>query len=382
MKKSLISLAMGTFGLGITEFVMMAILPNVAEDFGVSIPVAGHLISAYALGVCVGAPSLLMLARTWPLKKILYTLIGIFITASAIMAMSPSYGVFLFARFMAGLPHGAYFGVSSIVADRLAPEGKSTFAVAIMCAGMTVANLIGIPLGTWLTAIMSWRLVFILSCTWGIATLLAVWRYVPIMDALPNVGFKGTFRFLKRLAPWLVILSTLFGNCGVFCYYSYIAPLLINISGVPATMMTLMMVLSGAGMVAGNLCGGRISDKIGPGHMGTCGVVVMVAAMLLSFFFSHNIIMAIACMVVTMAALFSVSSPQQLLLLRYSEGGELLGGAMVQIAFNLGNAIGAFAGGIPISMGYDYTYCALAGAIFATLGIVTYVIFVRKYEKA
>lgn len=372
---------MGTFGLGITEFVMMAILPYVANDFSVSIPVAGHLISAYALGVCVGAPSLLLLGRTWPLKRILFMLCAIFIFASALMAASPSYGVFLFARFCAGLPHGAYFGVSSIVADRLSPAGKSTFAVAIVGSGMAVANLIGIPLGTWLTDIQSWRLVFMLSCAWGIATLIAIWRFVPAIPPLPNVGFKGTFRFLKRLAPWLVIFGTLLGNCGVFCYYSYIAPLLINMSGIPTEMMTFMMVLAGAGMVVGNLCGGKISDKAGPGHMGRYGVMTMFLMLAVIFLFSHNTVISVVSMTITTAALFSVSAPQQLLLLRYSEGGELLGGAMVQIAFNLGNAIGAFAGGVPISLGMDYNYCALVGVFFAAMAIVAYTIFIRKYES-
>lgn len=373
---------MGTFGLGITEFVMMAILPNVAEDFDVSIPVAGHLISAYALGVCVGAPMLLMLGRTWPLKRILFTLCGIFIFASALMAASPSYGVFLFARFCAGLPHGAYFGVSSIVGDRLSPEGKSAFAVAIIGSGMAVANLIGIPLGTLLTGILSWRLVFIFSCVWGIATLLAIWKFVPVIPPLPNVGVKGTFRFLKRLAPWLVIFGTLLGNCGVFCYYSYIAPLLINMSGIPTDMMTFMMVLAGAGMVVGNLCGGKVSDKAGPGHMARYGVITMFLMLAVIFLFSHNMIVSVVSMTITTAALFSVSAPQQLLLLRYSEGGELLGGAMVQIAFNLGNAIGAFSGGIPISLGMTYNYCALVGVFFAMMAIVTYTLFIRKYENS
>ena len=380
MKRALISLAMGTFGLGITEFVMMAILPNVASEFNVSIPVAGHLISAYALGVCVGAPMLLMLGRTWPLKRIILMLCGIFISASALMAASPSYGVFLLARFCAGLPHGAYFGVTSIVADRISPDGKSAFAVAVVGSGMAIANLIGIPLGTWLTAILSWRLVFILSCAWGGATLLAVWRFVPSIPPLPNVGFKGTFRFLKHLAPWLVILGTLLGNCGVFCYYSYIAPLLTNMSGIPTKMMTFMMVLAGAGMVVGNLCGGKISDKSGPGHMGRYGVMTMCLMLCLIFFFSDNTIVSVVCMVITTAALFSVSAPQQLLLLRYSDGGELLGGAMVQIAFNLGNAIGAFSGGIPISLGMTYNYCAIVGLGFTLMAFVAYTIFIRKYE--
>ena len=372
---------MGTFGLGITEFVMMAVLPYVAEDFGVSIPVAGHLISAYALGVCVGAPTLLMLGRTWPLKRILFVLCGIFIFASALMAASPSYGIFLLARFCAGLPHGAYFGVTSIVADRISPEGKSAFAVAVVGAGMAIANLIGIPLGTWLTGILSWRLVFIFSCVWGIATLLAIWKFVPSIPSLPNVGFKGTFRFLKHLAPWLVIMGTLLGNCGVFCYYSYISPLLTNMSGIPTEMMTFMMVLAGAGMVVGNLLGGKISDKSGPGHMGRYGVMTMCLMLGIIFLFSDSSIISIVCMVITTAALFSVSAPQQLLLLRYSDGGELLGGAMVQIAFNLGNAIGAFSGGVPISLGMTYNYCALVGLGFTLMAFVAYTIFIQKYEK-
>jgi DHA1 family arabinose polymer transporter-like MFS transporter len=372
---------MGTFGLGITEFVMMAILPNVASDFSVSIPVAGHLISAYALGVCVGAPMLLMLGRTWPLKRIILMLCCIFVSASALMAVSPSYGVFLLARFCAGLPHGAYFGVTSIVADRISPDGKSAFAVAVVSVGMAIANLIGIPLGTWLTGILSWRLVFIFACPWGIATLLAIWRFVPSIPPLPNIGFKGTFRFLKHLAPWIVILGTLLGNCGVFCYYSYIAPLLINMSGIPTEMMTFMMVLAGAGMVVGNLSGGKISDKAGPGHMGRYGVMTMCLMLALIFFFSQNTIVSVVCMVITTAALFSVSAPQQLLLLRYSDGGELLGGAMVQIAFNLGNAIGAFSGGVPISLGMPYNYCALVGLCFTIMAFVAYTLFIRKYES-
>ena len=324
---------------------------------------------------------LLMLGRTWPLKRIILMLCCIFVSASALMAVSPSYGVFLLARFCEGLPHGAYFGVTSIVADRISPDGKSAFAVAVVSVGMAIANLIGIPLGTWLTGILSWRLVFIFSCAWGIATLLAIWRFVPSIPPLPNIGFKGTFRFLKHLAPWLVILGTLFGNCGVFCYYSYIAPLLTNMSGIPAEMMTFMMVLAGAGMVAGNLSGGKISDKAGPGHMGRYGVMTMFLMLALIFFFSQNTIVSVVCMVITTAALFSVSAPQQLLLLRYSDGGELLGGAMVQIAFNLGNAIGAFSGGVPISLGMPYNYCALVGLCFTIMAFVAYTLFIRKYES-
>lgn len=382
MKKSLFALAMGTFCLGITEFVMMAILPNVAHDFGISIPKAGNLISAYALGVCFGAPTLLMLSRTWPLKRILVLLELILIAASVSMAASTSYETMIVSRFVAGLPHGAFFGVGAIVADRLSKEGKSTFAVAIMSSGMTVANLIGIPLGTWLGEIYSWRLVFIMSAVCGICTLMAILRWMPYLSPVSSEGFKSTFRFLKHLAPWLIIICTLTGNCGIFAYYSYIAPLLINVTGIDPSLMTTMMVISGAGMVIGNMLGGKLSDVIGPGHSGLCSVTVMAFTLVVTFFFAQIWWVAIPVMMLCTAALFSASPPQQLLLLRYSKGGELLGGAMVQIAFNLGNAIGAFAGGVPITMGMSFEYTAAVGIVFVCMAIISYSVFIHRYEKA
>ena len=166
MKKSLIALAFGTLGLGIAEFVMMGILPDVAKDLGVSIPVAGHFISAYALGVCVGAPTLI-LARKHPLKHILLALVTLIMVGNICAAMAPNYWVLLLARFISGLPHGAYFGVASIVAEKLADKGKGSEAVSIMIAGMTIANLFGVPLGTSLSNAISWRVTFLLVGCWG-----------------------------------------------------------------------------------------------------------------------------------------------------------------------------------------------------------------------
>lgn len=381
MKKSLTTLAFGTFGLGMNEFVMMGILPFIAKDFDISIPSAGHLISAYALGVCFGAPLIVMFTRNWPLKRILILLLTIYTIASGLLAICPNYYSMLPVRFIAGLPHGAYFGVGSIVADKLSREGKSTFAVAIMCSGMTVANLIGIPLGTYIASTLSWRLIFAFSLIWGVITLISILKWIPNIDPLPNTGIKGQFKFLKNLAPWLLIGATLLGNGGIFCWYSYVSPLLTEVSGVPYNMLSLMMVLAGAGMVIGNLMGGKLSDKFGPGHTGRGFEIAIFVTLMLIFLVSSNIYLSIILMMIATACLFAVSSPQQLLLLRYSKGGELLGGAMVQLAFNLGNALGAFCGGLPVSAGLGYEYTALVGAGFALLGIICYVLFCSRFEK-
>ena len=194
MKKSLIALAFGTLGLGIAEFTMMGILPYVATDLGISIPVAGHFISAYALGVCFGAP-MLLLARKRPLKQILLVLMTLMIVGNICASMAPNYWVLLLGRFVSGLPHGAYFGVASIVAGKLADKGKSSEAVSIMIAGMTVANLFGVPLGTSLSHTLSWRATFLLVGAWGLITLYYIWRWVPQVEGLKDRDFKGQFRF-------------------------------------------------------------------------------------------------------------------------------------------------------------------------------------------
>lgn len=380
MKKSLIALAFGSLGLGIAEFVMMGILPHVAADLNVSIPMAGHLISAYALGVCIGAPALI-LARKHRLKTILLVLVAIIMVGNVCAALAPNYWVMLAARFISGLPHGAYFGVASIVAEKLADEGKGSEAVSIMVAGMTIANLFGVPLGTSLSAAISWRIPFLLVGCWGVIILYYIWRWVPQVENLKDTGFKGQFRFLKSPAPWLIVGATMLGNGGIFCWYSYINPLLTDVSGFAPASITLLMVLAGFGMVVGNLIGGRLSDRYTPGRVAASVQGCVCVILLLIFFLSPISWLSALLMCLCTGCLFALSSPQQVLLIRHSKGGELLGAASVQVGFNLGNAMGAYSGGLAIQAGLGYQYPALIGVPFALAGFLLLTLFYKKYEK-
>ena len=358
MKKSLIALAFGTLGLGIAEYVMMAILPYIAEGLQVSIPVAGHLISAYALGVCAGAP-MLVLARKLPLKRILLGLAVVMMIGNLIAAVSPNYWVMLVARFISGLPHGAYFGVASIVAEKLADKGKGSEAVSIMIAGMTVANLFGVPLGTSLSTMLSWRYTFLLVGAWSVLVIYYIWKWVPQVEGLPDTGFNGA----------------------VFCWYSYINPLLTDVSGFSAESITFLMILAGFGMVVGNLLGGRLADRYTPGRVAATTQFTVGFALLAIYFVAPIGWLNALLMCVCTTGLFAVSSPLQISILHFSKGGELLGAACVQVAFNLGNAMGAYVGGLPLEAGLGYRYPALIAVPISFVAFVMMMFFVRKFER-
>ena len=352
---------MGTFTLGIAEFIIEGILTDVAHNMNVSIPQAGHLISIYALGVCVGAFSLILMHKYRP-KNILLFLTSLVILGAIIATIAPSYGLLLCARFIQGLPHGAYFGTATIVAVKMAKEGKGTKAVAMMCAGMPFANLLGVPLGTFLSHTISWRVPFLMSVALGVITLYMIYKWVPDVEALPNKGMKAQFRFMRHLAPWLIIAATFLGNGGILCWFSYISPLLQIDGGFHAASISVLMILAGLGMVVGNQVSALLADRFKPGRF-TCYLQFLAAAALLAtFFLSH------------------IGWPEQFLIVKHSEGGEMLGGCCIQAAFNLGNALGAFLGGIPVAMGLGYNYPALIGVPMALAGAFCLLVFHRKYE--
>ena len=379
MKKGLFALALGTFTLGMAEFIIEGIITDIAHDMNVSIPEAGHLISIYALGVCAGAFSLILMHKYRP-KHILLFLTSLVVVGAVIASLAPSYWLLLCARFIQGLPHGAYFGTGTIVAVKMAKEGKGTKAVAMMCAGMPFANLMGVPLGTFLSHTMSWRVPFAMSIALGLITLYMIYRWVPNVEALPNKGMKAQFHFLRHLAPWLIIVATFMGNGGILCWFSYISPLLQTNGGFSAASISVLMILAGGGMVVGNQVSALLADRFKPGRF-TCYLqFIAAAALLTTFFFSHNGWVSVAMMFISCACLFGIGSPEQYLIVKHAEGGEMLGGCCIQAAFNLGNALGAFFGGIPVAMGLGYNYPALIGVPMALIGALCLLAFHRRYE--
>lgn len=367
MKKGLAALAIGTFVLGIMEYVMMAILPDAAQSFGVSIPTAGHLISAYALGVSAGAPLLIFAHRFKP-KSILLFLASVMLCGALLSVLSSNYWMFLCARFISGLPHGAYFGVASIVAVRLADERHKTTAVSVMIAGMTFANLIGVPLGSTLSSLLSWKFPFILALVICFVLIHCLRKWIPEIERLEDNGFKGQFRFLKKRGAWYILLATMLGNGGIFCWYSYISPVLTQDGGFASTAIPIFMILAGVGMVAGNLSSGVLSDRYMPERIAMLTQLLAVICLVAIFFMAPYRWFSVALMMVCTACLFAVSGPEQFLILKHAPGGEMLGGACIQMAFNLGNALGALLGGIPISLGHSPRYSTLAGIPLCLLG--------------
>ena len=370
LNRGLVALAFGTLGLGMSEYVMMGILPDIAMSLALDIPRAGRLISAYALGVCFGAPLVVLVARKQPLKRILLALGGLFFVGNLLSALAPAYYVLAAARFIAGLPHGAYFGVGALAAGRLAEPGKEASAVAMMVSGITVANLAGVPLGTFVSQALSWRATYGIVCLWGLALLVSLVRWIPYMEPLPDTGFRGQFRFLTKPAPWLLIAATALGNGGIFCWYSYITPLMTEVSGFRPASMTWIMVLAGLGMVAGNAAAGKLSDRFSAGPVAAVTQAIAAGALALVFFLASRPVLSLALMTLLSVCLFALSAPEQLLLIENSPGGEMLGAACAQVAFNLGNALGAYAGGLPVNGGLGYGYCALIGAFAAFFGFL------------
>ena len=380
MKKSILALAIGTFLLGMAEFVMEGILPDISKDMGVSIPVAGHLISAYALGVCVGATFLVILHNKSP-KKIILMLESLMLLGALLSVSAQSYLWLFVARFISGLPHGAFYGVGTLVAVQLADERHKTTAVSLMCSGMTFANLLGVPLATFLSGSMSWRLSFAMIALMSCVALILAAKFIPNIPPKSKGKFMGQFHFLRHLAPWLIILATMFGNGGILAWYSYISPTLTLLGGLPASLLPLLMATAGIGMVTGNLASGYFSDKFLPGRTAACLQLIAALGLLLIFFTAHILWLSILLMVICCACLFGIGSPEQFLIIRHSKGGEMLGGCCIQIAFNFGNAAGAFLGGLPVSAGWGYAYPALVGFPFVFMGFILLAWFSHRYER-
>lgn len=378
MKKSLIALSLGGLTIGITEFVMMGLLPDIALDMKVSIPVAGYLISAYALGVVIGAPLLVIIGRNYPPKKILLMLALMLAVFNALSIIAPTYEILFASRLLSGLPHGAFFGVGAVVASRLADKGKEAQAVSIMFAGLTLANLIGVPIGTYIGHHFLWRYTFVLIAIIGLLTFLFIYLWMPDLASDKKESMKSQLQFFKKTEAWLIIAITAIGFGGLFSWMSYIAPLLTKVSGFSPENVPYILILAGLGMVIGNFIGGRLADKFSPAPTVMLLLLVMAVDLLMVYFLSSNAYVSLFLTFLTGCVSFSIVAPIQMLMIQTATGAEMIASAAIQASFNIGNALGAFLGGLPLIAGYSYASPNLIGVGMSVLGILFTLAFIQR----
>ncbi|MET9314073.1 MFS transporter [Kribbella sp. NPDC003505] len=369
MPAALLALAIGAFGIGTTEFVIMGLLPEVATDFGVSIPSAGLLISGYALGVVVGAPLLTAIGSKVSRKTVLIALMGVFIAGNLLSALAPSYGVLMTGRIVAALSHGAFFGVGSVVAASLVPKAKQASAIALMFTGLTVANVLGVPGGTALGQQFGWRSTFWAVTALGVIGLLGIVFLVPRQDTAEGPGLRSELAVFKSLQVWLALAMTALGFAGVFASFTYIAPMMTEVAGFSAGAVTWLLVLFGGGLVVGNLLGGKAADRSLMPSLYL--ILTLLAAVLVVFVFTaHAKLPSAVTIALFGAAGFATVAPLQKRVMDKATGAPALASAANIAAFNLGNAAGAYLGGLTIEHGLGYTAPNWVGAALAVTGLL------------
>jgi len=374
---------MGGFSIGMTEFVMMGILPDVANSLHLTIPQAGHFISAYALGVVVGAPLLTAFGSKWPGHKVLLALMGWFMVFNTASAFTDSYTSLLVFRFLAGLPHGAFFGIGAVVAGELAEPGKEAQAIATMFTGLTVANVVGVPLGTYLGHTYGWYFAFIIVGILGLATFISIYSWMPELPPSSTENFMEDLKVFRRPQLWLVFLLTTIGTGGFFAWYSYIAPLVTHVAGYQADIVTYAMIIAGIGMTVGNLTGAKITEKLNPLKATIIALVLMAGGLSANTFLASGKIFVLIMTFMIGFFAFCVSTPIQMMMINASVESRMLGSSLNQSAFNIGNAIGAYLAGLPIAWGYGFTSADWVGAGLAGCGIMiaSVIVYTRNSKQ-
>ncbi|WP_334125131.1 MFS transporter [Empedobacter brevis] len=381
VQKSLLALAMGGLAIGMTEFSMMGVLEDFAKDLQISIPKAGNFISMYAMGVMVGAPTLIMATSKYSPKKVLIFFMLLFTIFNSLFVIAPSYTTLLIARFMSGLPHGAFFGVGSVVAAQLATKGKEAQAISIMFAGLTFANLVGVPLGTKLGQLFSWRLTFGIVSSLGLITMLAISLWVPTIKNTNKGSLVEQLSFFKKWEAWVLIVMISIGTSGLFAWISYISPLMTNVAELSKTKVPVIMTLIGLGMFVGNFIGGKLADSMSPNKAAIISFASMALCLVIVYFTSHIQTMAYVMSFITGLIAFTIGSPIQMMLINNGKGSETLAAAAGQASFNIGNALGAFLGGIPIAMGLGFNSQLWVGFIMASVGAIIAAIFFQLKSR-
>lgn len=368
--KRIIPLAIGGLGIGTTEFTIMGLLPDIARSLQISIPEAGHLISAYAFGVVVGAPILIGYSVKFPPKKVLIVLMMIFTLFNALSAIAPDYNTMMIIRFLSGLPHGAFFGVGTVVATRLAAKGKEAFYISLMFTGLTIANLAMVPLVTYIGHAFHWRWYFAIVAVIGLFALLFLKLWLPMLETNENTHFMEEMKFLKKKQSWMVLMITAIGFGGLFTWFSYITPLMTIVSGIKENQMAYVMILAGADMVVGNLVGGYLSDRLSPEKTCVLLLFLMMSSLVGVFFLSEYQNISLVLTFVCGALSMSVAAPINIMMMKAAPKSEMMAAAFMQAGFNCANALGAFLGGIPLENGYSFNYPSLVGVGMTCIGLM------------
>jgi len=369
MPIALWALAVGAFGIGTTEFVIMGLLPQVGADLDVSLSSAGLLVTGYALGVTLGAPPVSIITSGLPRKTLLLSLMVIFTVGNLACALAPNYAALMAARVLTSLAHGAFFGVGSVVATSLVRPDKQASAIALMFTGLTLANVLGVPFGTWLGQAWGWRATFWAVTAVGLAALAAIAAWVPASRGQHQGNLRGELRALVRPQVLLGFATTVLGFGGVFTAFTYIAPLLTELSGFPSSAVSPILLLFGAGLVIGNTYGGKLADR--RLMLTLVGSLALLATVLALFAFTVHIkVAAVVTVAVLGAAAFATVPPLQMRVLEQASGAPNLASAFNIAAFNLGNAAGAWLGGITIDHGPGLGATPLAAAAVTVGGLL------------
>ena len=344
----LIALGIGAFGIGLTEFIIMGLLPQVARDLGVSLPSAGLLITGYALGVTLGGPLLAVAASRLPHRAVLMLVMAIFTAGNLLCALAPGFGLVLAARVITGFAHGTFFGTGSVVAQAIVPPHRKASAIATVFTGLTLATVLGLPFGTWLGQIFGWRATFWAVAGIGALALAAIAAFVPQTDAGTPLKLRQLALFL-RPAPRRALTMTALGYAGVFMVFTYITSLLTDVAGVPDERVALYLLLFGLGVFGGNLAGGWLADRW-PGASVRVVLAGLAAGLLaLRLALSLPSLAALAMVLLGLLAFATLAPLQSHMMARSPDGADTLGATLNISAFNLGNAIGAWLGGLALA---------------------------------
>jgi MFS transporter, DHA1 family, inner membrane transport protein len=377
---AILALAMGGFAIGTTEFMVMGLLPQIADGVGVGIPTAGHLISAYALGVVVGAPVLAVAGARLPRRALLVALMTAYAVANALSALAGSYGLLLLARFVGGVPHGAFFGVASLVAADLARPGRQGRAVAMVMIGLSVANVVGVPAATWLGQHLGWRSGFWVAASLAVVTMALVLAFVPACPGNADATGRRELRLFAEPQAWLTLLAGAIGFGGMFALYSYIANVVTVVGGLPDRAVPVFLLVFGLGMVAGTWVAGPLADW--SVFRSLLGSSAAMAVLLVTF----GLVAPTGWPALLPAFLVAVVSSVlvvnlQLRLMDVAGDAQTLGAAMNHSSLNIGNAVGAWLGGLVIAAGWGYRAPSFVGAVLAVAGLLILLVSARAHRR-